>query len=60
MNALRFESDLAPECVVMSESSALRSSHMFIFSRSIFVPLAALAVSALFVLLDTLSKVGAP
>ena len=33
---------------------------MFVFNRSIVASLAALAVSALFVLLDTLSKVGAP
>jgi hypothetical protein len=33
---------------------------MFIFKRSILVPLAALAVSALFVLLDALFWVGTP
>ena len=33
---------------------------MFIFNRSIFAPLAALVVSALFVVLDALLRVGTP
>jgi len=33
---------------------------MFVFNRSIFAPLAALAVSGLFVMLDALLKVGTP
>ena len=33
---------------------------MFIFNRSIFAPLAALAVSALFVMLDALLRVATP
>jgi hypothetical protein len=33
---------------------------MFVFNRSIVASLAALAVSALFVLIDALSKVGTP
>ena len=33
---------------------------MFIFTRSIFGPVAALAISALFVVLDALLRVGTP
>jgi hypothetical protein len=37
-----------------------KGAAMFVFNRSIFAPLAALAVSALFVMLDALLRVGTP